>query len=224
MKNSIKWLAILSMLLIVLMTGSLIACNKDNGDVNTNTDTSTDTATDTDTNVPEPPVEPDAEPEIYTVTFRQGNGVPDIVMQIERGTIPTLPEIQPEIGYDLEWEVTDFTNLCNDGLVGVHRTPIPFNVTYVLGEGTNSKDNPNTVTIVDTVKLQNPERVGCIFNGWYSDEACTNKITEIAKGTNKDLSIYASWTPVEYSLSYDVVGGTNDSKIQQNTQLILKLH
>ena len=83
MKNSIKWLAILSMLLIVLMTGSLIACNKDNGDVNTNTDTSTDTATDTDTNVPEPPVEPDTEPEIYTVTFRQGNGVPDIVMQID---------------------------------------------------------------------------------------------------------------------------------------------
>ncbi len=222
MNRSIKWLAILSVLLIVLLSFSLVACNNNKGnDTNTNTDTATDTTTDTNTDtstdsntdiVPEPT--PD-EPEIYTVTFRQGNGVPDVVLQIERGTTPTLPEIQPETGYTLEWEVTDFTNLCNDGLVGVHRTPIPFEVTYVVGEGVNNKDNPNTITIVDKIALKDPTRVGCVFDGWYSDEACTQKITEISKGTKSNVTVYAGWKPIEYSISFDAAGGTNNTENPQ---------
>lgn len=217
MNRSIKLLAILSVLLIVLLSFSLVACNKGNGNdtntdtatnTDTNTDTSTDTSTDTNTDVvPEP-----EKPEIYTVTFRQGNGVPDVVLTIERGTSPTLPEIQPEVGYILEWEVTDFTNLCNDGLVGVHRTPIPFDVTYVVGEGVNNKENPNKITIVDTIKLKAPTRVGCEFNGWYSDEACTNKIEEISKGTKENITVYAGWTPINYSISFDAAGGTNNAQ------------
>ena len=216
MNRSIKWLAILSALLIVLLSFTLVACNKDKGD-DTNTNTNTDTTTNTDTNTStdtstDTNVVPEPEPEIYTVTFRQGNGVPDVVLTIERGTNPTLPEIQPEVGYTLEWEVTDFTNLCNDGLVGVHRTPIPFDVTYVVGEGVNNKENPDTITIVDTIKLKAPTRVGCEFNGWYSDEACTNKIEEISKGTKENVTVYAGWTPIEYTISFDATGGTNNAQ------------
>lgn len=219
MNRSIKWLAILSALLIVLLSFSLVACNNGNGsdtntntdtatNTDTNTDTSTDTSTDTNTDVvPEPD-----EPEIYTVTFRQGNGVPDVVLQIERGSKPTLPEIHPEAGYILEWEVTDFSNLCNDGLVGVHRTPIPFEITYVVGEGVNNKDNPKTITIVDEIELKAPTRAGCEFKGWYSDETCTNKIEKISTGTNKDITVYAGWTPINYSISYDAAGGTNNAQ------------
>ena len=238
MKRSIKWLAILSVLLVALMAFTLVACNKNSeSDDSSNTDTSTntnDTNTDSsdtgdtntgdtntndsntndtnDTNVPPEDTNTDTTPkEIYKVTFRQGNGIPDVVMDIERGTCPELPEIQPEEGYYLEWEVTDFSNLSGDGLVCLNRTPIYYEVEYVVGEGENNDNNPESVTIADVVVLADPTRVGCEFAGWYADAACTQKITEISKGTNKKITIYAAWTPIEYTVSYDAAGGNNNA-------------
>ena len=230
MNKSIKWLAILSVLLLALLSFSLVACeNGDNGDdtqtdtatstdtsTNTDTDTSTetdtgtdtstntDTDTDTDTSIPVP-----EEPEIYNVTFRQGNGVPDVVLQIERGTNPTLPEIKPQEGYILEWEVTDFTNLCNDSLVTLHKTPIPYEIVYVLGEGVNNEDNPESITIGKKVALLAPSRPGCNFAGWYADEEMTQSITEIT-GISSSITVYAKWEPIEYNIYYMLNAGTNN--------------
>lgn len=68
-------------------------------------------------------------------------------------------------------------------------------ITYVLNDGTNSPDNPETYT-TDTITLKNPTRKGYSFSGWYTDKDFKTKITTIKGGTDKDYTLYAKWTKI----------------------------
>ena len=71
-----------------------------------------------------------------------------------------------------------------------------YSITYNLDNGINSTDNPETYTIeTDTITLAAPTRDNCTFAGWYSDVAYTSAVTEIAKGSTGNKTLYAKWTP-----------------------------
>ncbi len=42
-------------------------------------------------------------------------------------------------------------------------------------------------------RLSNPTCAGYVFQGWYTDEECTNRVTAIAKGTSGDITLYSKW-------------------------------
>ena len=70
--------------------------------------------------------------------------------------------------------------------------PKTYNITYNLDNGKNADGNPDTYTIEsNTITLLNPTRTGYTFAGWYSDENKTEKVTEIAKGSTGDKTLYA---------------------------------
>ncbi|MBO5303829.1 MAG: glycosyl hydrolase 53 family protein [Lachnospiraceae bacterium] len=70
-----------------------------------------------------------------------------------------------------------------------------YNITYNLNKGTNAAENPATYSEAD-VTLKAPSRKGYTFAGWYTDAACTNKITVISASTKADVTVYAKWTKV----------------------------
>lgn len=87
-----------------------------------------------------------------------------------------------------------------------------YTITYVLNGGKNSKKNPafyypNTKTI----KLAAPTRKGYVFNGWYQTKKFKKKITEIKKGSSKNYTLYAKWTPIRYTVVYNGNGATGGS-------------
>ena len=47
-----------------------------------------------------------------------------------------------------------------------------------------------------------PQKIGYVFDGWYSDNNYLNKI-DGTKSMNKNLSIYAKFTPLEYKVTFD---------------------
>ena len=76
--------------------------------------------------------------------------------------------------------------------------PEPYEITYELDGGTNSKANPATYTAEDTVKLADPVKAGYVFLGWYTTADGTGtKVTEIAVGSRGAKIFYALWTPAE---------------------------
>ena len=79
---------------------------------------------------------------------------------------------------------------------------ITYAVSYELNGGTNAAANPATYTIEDAVALAAPTRKYYTFTGW-SDGG------KIAKGSTGDKTFTASWTPIEYAVTYDLGGGTN---------------
>ncbi len=72
---------------------------------------------------------------------------------------------------------------------------IEYGITYNLDGGTNDASNPTKYTIeTATITLAAPTKNGYTFDGWYTEAAFTNKVTQIAKGSTGDKTFYAKWT------------------------------
>ncbi len=85
-----------------------------------------------------------------------------------------------------------------------------YSINYVLSGGENAINNPSTYTIeTETIKLEEPSRTGYTFDGWYGDSDFRKKVSEIDKGSYGDIYLYAKWTPVVYSIAYELNGGIN---------------
>lgn len=88
---------------------------------------------------------------------------------------------------------------------------LTFAINYVLDGGTNSKKNPNEyVPEKLPLLLENPNKSGYKFVGWYDNENFTGEsITEISAGTMGDVTLYAKWNALDYRISYELNGGIN---------------
>lgn len=90
-------------------------------------------------------------------------------------------------------------------------TPITYHIYYELNGGANNAGNPATYTTTAAVNLNAPERTGYNFDGWYTDSSYQNKVTNIPTGSMGDVTFYAKWSVVNYSIAYNLNGGTNNS-------------
>ncbi len=91
-------------------------------------------------------------------------------------------------------------------------TIITYSIDYHLNGGTNVSSNPISYTIeTETISLSSPSKVGYTFQGWYLDSSYTSKCTKITKGSHGNLDLYAKWECVEYTITYNLDGGTNAS-------------
>ncbi|WP_170841411.1 InlB B-repeat-containing protein [[Clostridium] fimetarium] len=103
---------------------------------------------------------------------------------------------------------------------------ISYSINYVLNSGINDNGNLSSYNIESTaITLANPTRTAYNFDGWYTDSSFINKVTGVAisSGNTGDKTFYAKWTPVNYSIQYQLNGGTggkgnpNSYTIQSST-------
>lgn len=81
-------------------------------------------------------------------------------------------------------------------------------ISYDLKGGT-VYSNPAFYAFGQELKLNNPTREGYAFTGWTGSNGMLPQMDPtIDTRTNRDLSFTASWEPVEYTILYDLVGGT----------------
>ena len=70
-------------------------------------------------------------------------------------------------------------------------------VTYVLGYEDVTNDNPGKFNVMLGFTLVAPDRSeitdGKHFSGWFTDIEYIDRITEIAAGTDEDITLYAKW-------------------------------
>ena len=125
-------------------------------------------------------------------------------------------------GYDFQgWMGTDLTEPTkqvtvakgsNDNRSYVAQwSPIGYTISYDLagGELAEGVTNPETYTIEDAITLKNPTRKGYIFAGWSGTgiDGASTEVT-IPAGSQLERSYTATWTLIEYTISYDLNGGT----------------
>lgn len=72
---------------------------------------------------------------------------------------------------------------------------IAYTVTYNLNGGVNHPSNP-TLHYNQTIPLRNPSRSQYLFEGWYTDSAYRNRITQITAGSTQNYVLYAKWKKV----------------------------
>ncbi len=88
--------------------------------------------------------------------------------------------------------------------------PQVYKVSYLLDGGNNSASNPEEYTAGKSYTLYPAEKEGYTFTGWYSDEALTQKVTEISSEDTGDLVLYAAFEKivVRSKIIYFLDGGT----------------
>ncbi len=85
-------------------------------------------------------------------------------------------------------------------------TAIVYTVTYVLDGGTNDEENPETFTVEDSIPLGEPVKEGYNFGGWQSDSVTVSTVG----GAVTDITLTATWSLVQYDITYVMNGGIND--------------
>ncbi len=85
---------------------------------------------------------------------------------------------------------------------------IVYKVDYYLDGGSNASQNPTRFTVESAaITLKDPTRKGYKFAGWYGDKAYTKKINQIAAGSHENITLYAKWEIINYTITYDLNGG-----------------
>ena len=87
-------------------------------------------------------------------------------------------------------------------------TLIQYSITYNLNDGTNHAENPAEYNVSSVkITLLEPSKTGYRFDGWYTDDTYSMKVTEIATGSTGDVTLYAKWTINQYTITWKTNGG-----------------
>jgi len=84
-----------------------------------------------------------------------------------------------------------------------------YDITYnnVNGATNNNPTHYNATSEDFTIYPLTKE--GYTFDGWFTNEECTTPANlTITKGSNGDITLYAKWTPITYTIEYVTYGGT----------------
>lgn len=113
------------------------------------------------------------------------------------------------------WKIDDITHGSGDVKVIklIAEAYTESNIIYMIdGTAYTSEINPSTYFEgKQAVPLQAESKEGYTFDGWYSDVACTTKVTSIAATETGNITLYAKFTGNTYDITYDLgVGETID--------------
>ena len=152
----------------------------------------------------------------YRVTYNTngGNSIDDA--EVSYGAKVPKPNNPVKDGYRfVNWygdanltSVYGFGNMpANDITIYAKWTENENIISYVLNGGVNNVNNPDMFMTGTEVVLLDPSRVGYTFDGWYKESTFDNRIYKISSDTNKDITIYAKWNKISYTIDYNLNGG-----------------
>ena len=137
----------------------------------------------------------------YTITFNSNGGSAIDPITQDYGTTVTPPTAPTKSGYDFTgWEPAVPATMPAEDITCVAQWTInQYTITFNTAGG--SVINPITQDYATAVVAPaNPTREGYIFAGWDKDIPTTIPA--------ENVTITATWTPVNYTISYDLAGGS----------------
>ena len=145
---------------------------------------------------------------------KSGDGKDSVSLTGNRGAELKIPESPERPGYRFSGWSPEIPNVIPDQDTRYQARWIlesDYIITYELNGGTNAPENPASYNVeTETITLKDPVKTGYTFGGWYMAEDFTgNAVTEIVQGSTGDITLYAKWEPVNYTITYELEGGTN---------------
>ena len=164
----------------------------------------------------------------YTITFLYDNAIGDYA---EGTTVKTTYIVEDEfefatlvsktVGYTFDGWYTEKNVGTGTKVTGVTRGTSG-NITVYAQFGLEEYDiiynnvngatnnNPTYYAVEsDDFTIYPLTKEGYTFDGWFTNEECTTPANlTITKGSSGDITLYAKWTPITYTIEYVTYGGT----------------
>ena len=151
-------------------------------------------------------------PSENTVTFTQNN--------ITAGTYRAkIIFYNTQNGTDVELATYRELVEVSTGLTSsANRTLESFYELYTITYNLNGGSLPAGTTLIETISKKSAFTLPALtrdyytFAGWYTDENCTDghEITQIHSNTASNVTVWAKFTPINYTITYVINGGTNE--------------
>ena len=151
-------------------------------------------------------------PSNWTWTVTPDAGYELTSLTVEDKTEATDPAVQEIFVGNEGWENphTEGTAINHDLDYVATFAPITYAITYDLAGGTVATANPATYNVESAaITLVNPTREGYTFAGW-TGTALDGPAVEVSipAGSTGGRTYTATWTPITYTISYDLAGGS----------------
>lgn len=135
----------------------------------------------------------------YTVTFKNGENTL-YTLEVADGESLKLPSNPTRENYTFagwyngETKIEADYKVTGDLTLTAEWNANTYTITYELNGGNNANNPSNYTVETETITLANPTKDDHTFDGRYDNEAFNgNKITEIAKGSTENITLYAKW-------------------------------
>jgi len=121
--------------------------------------------------------------------------------------------------YNEETGLYECDHGCENNTIGVGNYDITYYavftkdtylISFVFNGGYYGSNYKTEYTVTDeTFSLVTPIRDGYTFAGWYTDSTLTyNRLDAIEAGSTGNLTLYAKWEIIKYSITYNLNGNT----------------
>ncbi len=164
-------------------------------------------------------------PDTYSITYELDGGTnsESNPTSYDIDTLVTFEAASKEgytfAGWTLDGEaITSTEGLGKDITLVANYALIRYNINYV-GVENATNNNPSDFNVEDEIVLENPEREGYEFLGWFLNEECTVPFEKIALGTDNDVTVYASFKILPFEITYELPEGVtnNENNISEFT-------
>ena len=148
------------------------------------------------------------EMEEYEVVLKTENGEETVVKKynekLDDVEIPVKDGYTFEGWYDengIKVELNEAVK--GDMVLEARLTKDIYKIEYKLNDGVVTS-NPSEYTIDDEFTLNNPSKEGYTFDGWKDENGVVSTNVNITKGTTGNKKFEAIFTPIEYTITYDL--------------------
>lgn len=106
--------------------------------------------------------------------------------------------------------------------------PVLYKVNYKLNGGENNGENIEVISIMSgSVELKDAVKADYTFEGWYLDDAFTQKVTSISidnlttdENGEQIIKLFAKFILTNYSINYELDGGENNSDNAESINIL----
>ena len=148
--------------------------------------------------------------DLYLDGQKVSTSISDFNRKITIGTTYEIKNIKVNEGYILGTDINSLKGTINNNTtINLSFKTTSYSISYNLNGGNLTGKNTNYTVESDNFTLPTPSKNGYTFTGWTGTGlSSATKTVTISKGSTGNRSYTANWTPTNYSISYNLNGGS----------------
>ena len=148
--------------------------------------------------------------DLYLDGQKVSTSISDFSRKITIGTTYEIKNIKVNEGYILATDINSLKGTINNNTtITLSFKTTSYSISYDLNGGNLTGQNKNYTVESENFTLPTPSKNGYTFTGWTGTGlSSATKTVTISKGSTGNRSYTANWTPTNYSISYNLNGGS----------------